>query len=155
MRCRGAKRLIAMQNKDLEHPSPTPYGTLSTESIMRAVQQQQRISRQLEDLRQQQQQRVQRLRPVGAAIAALGLFTLCSIPLLLLAFMIVQTDQAVALLALLNNVIDALMIVAQYIQAGLILVTRNSWLLSGMALLVVIMAAIWLYLMRPPQELSH
>lgn len=122
---------------------------------MRAVQQQQRISRQLEDLRQQQQQRVQRLRPVGAAIAALGLFTLCSIPLLLLAFMIVQTDQAVALLALLNNVIDALMIVAQYIQAGLILVTRNSWLLSGMALLVVIMVAMWLYLMRPPQELSH
>ena len=143
-----------MQKKDMEHTPFSPSSGISTERIMRAVQQQQRITHQIEDLREQQATRVQRLRPVGAAIVALGLFTLCSIPLLLLALMIVQTDLAVQVLAFLNSTIDLLMIITQYIQAGLILVTRNTWLLSGVALAVVIMTGMWLRLMRPPREVS-
>lgn len=145
---------VGMQKKDMEHTPLAPYSSISTERIMRAVQQQQRIVHQIEDLRKQQMTRVQHLRPAGAAIAALGLFTLCSIPLLLLALMIVQTNLAVQVLALLNNTIDLLMIIAQYIQTGLLLVTRNTWLLSGLALAVVIMTGMWLRLMRPPREIS-
>ncbi len=145
---------VGMQKKDIEHTPLSSCSSISTERIMRAVQQQQRITHQIEDLREQQLTRVRRLRPVGAAIAALGLFTLCSIPLLLLALMIVQTDLAVQVLAFLNSTIDLLMIITQYIQAGLILVTRNTWLLSGVALAVVIMTGMWLRLMRPPREIS-
>jgi hypothetical protein len=134
--------------------SPHIYASVSTESIMRAVKRQQRIANQLENLRIQQRTRIQRLRPIGAAIAAIGFFTLGSIPLLLLAFMIVLTDLAVQALTFLNNVIDLLIILAQYIQYGLIVVTRNNWLLSGVALAVVIMTGMWLRLMRPPQEVT-
>lgn len=145
---------VGMQKKGMEHTPLSSCSSISTERIMRAVQQQQRITHQIEDLREQQLTRVQRLRPVGAAIAALGLFTLCSIPLLLLALMIVQTDLVVQVLAFLNSTIDLLMIITQYIQAGLILVTRNTWLLSGVALAVVIMTGMWLRLMLPPREVS-
>lgn len=145
---------VGMQKKDMEQGPLSPYSSISTERIMRAVQQQQRITHQIEDLRKQQSTRVEHLRPVGAAVAALGLFTLCSIPLLLLALIIVQTNLAVQVLTFLNSTIDLLMIIAQYIQAGLILVTRNNWLLSGVALAVVIMTAMWLRLMRPPREVS-
>ena len=55
---------------------------------MQAIQQQRRISQQLEDIRTLQQTRVQRWRAVGAATVAIGAFTLSSIPLLLLAAMI-------------------------------------------------------------------
>ncbi len=133
-----------------EHARPRP--NVSTEQIMVAVQRQQRISRQLEDIRVQQKSRVERMRPMGTAIAALGFFTLASIPLLLLAITIVQTDLVVEALTVFNNVIDFLLVLAQILQAGIILATRNNWLLSGVAFVVVIMMALWLRLMRPPQE---
>lgn len=132
--------------------APHIHNSISTERIMRAVQQQQRISRQLEDLRAQQQSRMTRLRPMIITSAAIVFFTLGSIPLLFLAITIVQSNLVVQILTVLNNAIDVLIILAQYIQAGLILATRNNWLLSGVALVVVVMMAMWLRLMRPPQE---
>jgi predicted anti-sigma-YlaC factor YlaD len=128
------------------HPS------VSTEKIMQAVQEQRWITQQLEELRAQQQLRIARWRTVGTALAALSFFTLGSIPLLILAITIIQTDLVVKSLSLLSSVIDILIVFSQYLQVGLILVTRNNWLLSGVAFAVVVMMGMWLRLMRPPHE---
>ncbi|HLZ58960.1 MAG TPA: zf-HC2 domain-containing protein [Ktedonosporobacter sp.] len=126
--------------------------SISTDTIMLAVQQQRRITQQLEDLRQQQQSRIARMRSVGAACAAIGFFTLSCIPLLLLAMTIIQANLVVKALLLLNGVIDVFIILAQYTYAGLTLVTRDNWLLSGVAFAVVVMTGMWLRLMRHPRE---
>jgi hypothetical protein len=128
-------------------------GSVSTERIMQAVRQQQRITDQLKDLRAQQQSRMKRLRPTMAAMAAIGFFTLGSIPLLCLAIMILQGDLFVKALTFLNNAIDVLVILAQYIQMGLLLAAHNNLLLFGVAFVVVVMMAMWLRLMRPPHDI--
>jgi len=134
-------------------PSTSPVkASISTDNIMLAIQQQKRITEQLERLHQQQQTRIARLRPFGTAFAAISFFTLGSIPLLLFAIILIQTDLAVKILSLLNGVIDVVIILAQYSQEGLTLATRNNWLLSGVAFAVVVMMGMWLRLMRHPQE---
>jgi len=126
---------------------------VSTEHIMLAVQQQRQISQQLEDIRQQQQSRVAHLRPVGAATAAIVFFTLGSVPLLLLAIALIQTDLLVkAVSSPLNGILDMLFISGQYLQTELTWVTRNNLLLSAMAFAFVVMMGVWLRLMRHPQE---
>ncbi len=55
-------------------------------------------------------------------------------------------------LALLSGIIDVLVVLAQYVQTGLALIVHDNWLLSGMALVLVIMMGMWLRLMRHPQE---
>jgi hypothetical protein len=119
---------------------------------MLAIQQHQRITQQLEDIRQQQQTRVAQFKSAGAALAAITLFTLSSIPLLLLAVAIIQTDLVIKALAPLTGVIDILVIAAEYLQTGVALITRDNWLLSGIAFAVVVMMGMWLRLMRHPQE---
>jgi predicted anti-sigma-YlaC factor YlaD len=125
---------------------------ITTDNIMQAIQQQKRITQQLEDIHKRQQSRIEHLRIVGGALAAIGFFTLSSIPLLLLAITIIQTDLVLKALTLLNGVIDTLIILSQYLQAGLTVVTRNNWLLSGVAFACVVMMGMWLRLMRQPQE---
>ena len=135
--------------------APTPgvqRAQLSTEHIMQAIQQQSQIIQQIEAIRQQQQLRMERWRTVGAASAALGFFTLSSIPLLVLAITLIQTDLVVQSLSVLTNIIDVFIIIGQYLQTGLTLVTRDNWLLSGVAFAVVVMMGMWLRLMRTPQE---
>ncbi len=127
-------------------------GHVSTNSIMQAVQQQKQISQQLEALHEQQRCRVARMRKGGTVFAAITFFTLGSIPLLLLAITLVQTDLMVHLLLVLSNVVDVLYVLGQYIQIGLTIVTRNSLLLAGVGFVVVLMMGMWLRLMRPPQE---
>ncbi|GER88377.1 hypothetical protein KDW_25390 [Dictyobacter vulcani] len=126
--------------------------SISTDQIMRAIQQKKQITSQLEDLRQQQKIRVARMRTVGAVSAALGLLTLSSIPLLFLIVAIIQTDLALKTLSLFNGVIDEGIVLGEYIQPGLTLVTRDNLLLSGLAFAVVVMMGMWLRLMRAPQE---
>jgi len=69
-----------------------------------------------------------------------------------LAITIVQTDLMVQALALFNGVIDALIILTEYMFSGLNMLSRNGWLLSGVAFSMVIMMGMWLRLMRHPQE---
>ncbi|GCE19439.1 anti-sigma factor family protein [Dictyobacter kobayashii] len=126
--------------------------SISTDQIMRAVQQQKQITNQLEDLRQQQQSRIAQLRTAGAVSAAVGLLTLSSIPLLFLVMTIIQTDLTLKTLSLFNGVIDEGIVLGEYIQTGLTLVTRDNLLLSGLAFAVVVMMGMWLRLMRSPQE---
>ena len=127
-------------------------GSVSTHSIMQAVQQRKQISQQLETLHEQQRSRVARMRKGGTAFAALLFFTLSSIPLLILAITLVQTDFMVHVLLLLSSVVDVLYVLGQYVQTGLTVVTHNSFLLAGVSFVVVLMMGMWLRLMRPPQE---
>jgi len=150
--CRAFEQNLQQINFVLNVSPPRTQPNVSTEQIMLAIQQRKRITQQLEDIHQQQQSRLERLRPIGATCTALGIFTLSSIPLLLLAMAIIQTDLAVKVLYLLNGVIDLFIILAQYIQAEQAMIERNSWLLSATAFAVVVMMGMWLRLMRHPQE---
>jgi hypothetical protein len=119
---------------------------------MRAVERQKRITQQLEDLRTQQRTRVARLRIFTPRIAALTYVTIGLISLSLLALFIFNADLVMSVLSLLSDVIDALVTLAQYVQTGLALLVHDNWLLSGMALVLVILMGMWLRLMRHPQE---
>ncbi|HET9920677.1 MAG TPA: zf-HC2 domain-containing protein [Ktedonobacteraceae bacterium] len=150
--CRAFAR--RQQQVDTIFRDAPPYvpGTISTDRIMRAIQQQQHISQQLEDLRSQQQTRVARLRPVCTPLVVLGIFGLTCLPLLAIALMLVQPGLAENTLTFLSGFIATLMVLAQYIQTGLMLVTYNNWLLLAVAFAVVVMMGMWLRLMRYPQE---
>jgi hypothetical protein len=128
------------------------YSSISTERIMRAVELQRRITQQLEDLRVQQQTRIARLRILNPSFVALASIIIGLLLLFLLALLIFQTDLLIKALTLLSGGIDALVVLGQYLQTGLSLIIRDNWLLSGMALILVIMMGIWLRLMRHPQE---
>jgi hypothetical protein len=56
------------------------------------------------------------------------------------------------ILALMGDVIEVFFLAVQYLQAGLELITRNNLILSGIALVLVVMMGMWLRLMRYPQE---
>lgn len=136
----------------LDTPSHRAFSSISTERIMRAVERQKRITQQLEDLRTQQQTRIARLGILTPRFAAFTYLTIGLISLSLLALFIFNTNLVVNVLAFLGDVIDALVTLAQYLQTGLALVIHDNWLLSGMALALVIMLGMWLRLMRHPQE---
>jgi Putative zinc-finger len=133
-------------------PSPRVYASISTERIMMAVERQRRITAQLEDIRTQQQCRIARLHVVGPTVVAIIFFTIGCVPLLLFAVTVFQPDLLVKLLSLPGDGIDSLIVLAQFLQVGLLLVTRDNWLMSGMALVFVILIGMWLRLMRHPQE---
>jgi len=73
---------------------------------------------------------------------ALGLFVL----------FLFQPEVIISLLSALSGFIDALYMLTGYLQAGLTLITSQTWLLSGVALVVVVMMGMWLRLMRYPRE---
>jgi hypothetical protein len=150
--CQATEQRLHRLQAVLPPSVPRVYPSVSTEKIMQAVLQQSRITQQLEELRTQQQLRTARLRTVATLLAAIGFFTLGSLPLLILAIAIIQTDLVVKALSLLSSAIDILFVIGQYFQLGLTLVTRNNWLLSVVAFSVVIMMGMWLRLMRAPQE---
>ena len=133
-------------------PSFRAFSSISTERIMRAVERQKRITQQLEDLRSQQRTRIARLGIFTPRFAAFTYVTMGLISLALLTLFIFKTDLVVNVLALLGGVIDALVTLTQYLQTGLALLIHDNWLLSGMALVLVIMMGMWLRLMRHPQE---
>ncbi len=96
-----------------------------------------------------QRYRVAQLSIVGPSLAAVAVLTLVSVLLLLFTLAI---DLLVKTLTLLSDVVSMLIVFAQYLQTGLTLVTRNNWLLSATAFVLVIMMGMWLRLMRHPQE---
>jgi hypothetical protein len=128
------------------------YSSISTERIMRAVELQRHITQQLEDLRVQQQTRIARLRILNPKFLAFASLIIGLLLLFLLALLIFQADLLIKALALLSGGIDALVVLGQYLQTGLSLIIRDNWLLSGMALILVIMMGMWLRLMRHPRE---
>ena len=92
------------------------------------------------------------MRMAGAVGFALSFLLVSSLPLLFLLIVILQTDFAIQLLSPLESGIDALVVLGEYLQRELIMLSRNSFLLSGLAFIVVVMMGMWLRLMRPPHE---
>jgi hypothetical protein len=119
---------------------------------MRAVEQQRRISQQLEDLRIQQRRRTAFLRAAGLkwVVAIYGLFG--GLALVALLLLITQPELLARTLAALGGGIAFLLMLEESIQQGLALIPLSNWLLSGATLLVVCMMGLWVRLMRPPKE---
>jgi uncharacterized membrane protein YcjF (UPF0283 family) len=140
------------QTAPIETPPSRMYPCISTERIMRAVEQQRRITQQLEHLQAQQQERNKLLRItvpmflVGVVLSS-GILTII---LVVLSFF--QPEILVGILALLSGSIAVLVAIAESLQEALALIPSNSWLLSGAALAVVLMMGMWLRLMRTPHE---
>jgi hypothetical protein len=149
--CRAYEQRLRSLNTLLLTPAPPMYSSISTERIMLAVQQQKRISQQLEDIRTQQRSRMARMGVVGAPLAAITLFTLVSFPLLLLALAILQPDLLGQTFLPLSDIVGVLIVLAQYFQAVLTIITRDNRLLLGVAFVLVVMMGMWLRLMRHPQ----
>src|SRR5437870_1788614 len=99
----------------LNTPAPLIRASISTSQIMRAVQEQKRVTQQLEEYPQQPRSRMERLRPIAAASLAVGLFALSSSPLFFFAILIVQTGLAAKILSLLSGIIDIFTVLAQYL----------------------------------------
>jgi len=136
----------------LKSPSPRTYSSISTDQILLAVQRHKRVTQQLEDIRAQQQLRIARIRIIGLPLAAVLFFTLGCIPLLLFALIIVQPDMLEKTLTISSDLIDVCVVLLQYLQMGLTLLTRDNRLLLGVAFVFVVMMGMWLRLMRYPQE---
>jgi hypothetical protein len=147
---------FARQQSHVESPLPIStapvYASISTDQIMHAVKRQQRITQEFEELRERQCMRIERMRTVGATGVAIGIFALSSIPLILLAMLLLQADVVMDTLSLLNGVVDVFFILIQYLQNGLSILMYNNWLLSAVAFAMVVLMGMWLRLMRPPQE---
>jgi predicted anti-sigma-YlaC factor YlaD len=150
--CRAFERRQSKVDSLFRDAAPFVPCTISTDRIMHAIQQQQRITQQLEDLRGQQRSRMARVGIFGTAFIATTVFMLSCLPLLAFVLLLTQPGLADKALALLSDIIDILLVLGQYIQTGLALVTYNNWLLLGVAFAVVVMFGLWLRLMRYPQE---
>ncbi len=124
---------------------------LSTERIMQAVQQQKQVSDQVACMQQQQKVRDAHFSKIGAVGIAFSILLLSSIPLFFLITMMVQATIADRTLNFFNGVIDIVVVVGQYMQAGLTLITRNNILFTAVACVVVVMIGMWFRLMRLPK----
>ncbi|HEU5375610.1 MAG TPA: hypothetical protein VFV38_09240 [Ktedonobacteraceae bacterium] len=145
---------ILRQSQPASLPDIAPsrmYPNISTERIMRAVEQQKRITQQLEDLRTQQQQRTALLRTAGLKFVVGAFCLLGFLASVLVILFIFQPDMLVRTLTLLSDVIALFVAVGEDIKIELSLIPSNSWLLSGAALVVVLMMVMWLRLMRHPR----
>jgi hypothetical protein len=133
-------------------PTTRMFTSVSTERIMQAVERQKRITEQFEGLRNQQKTRIARMRIFTPRYATLIYLGIGFISLFLLGMLIFNTDTVINFLESFGGVIDTLVILAQYLQSGLALVLKQEWLLSAIALVLVIMMGMWLRLMRHPRE---
>jgi len=150
--CHSFERRQTYLNTLLE-PAPTRiYSGISTERIMQAIEREKRISRQLEHIQSRQQARLARMGKAGPKIAALAFLVTGALAFGLFVLFLFQPEVFISLLSTLSGFIDALYALAGYLQAGLTLITSQNWLLSGVALVVVVMMGMWLRLMRYPRE---
>jgi hypothetical protein len=119
---------------------------------MRAVEQQRRVSQQLEDLRIQQRQRTAFLHAAGIKwiMAVYGISG--GLALVFILLLIVQPGLLGRILSVLGGGIAFLLMLEESVRQGLAPVPLSNWLLSGAALLVVLMMGLWVRLMRPPKE---
>lgn len=174
MRCHDAKHGVSVQDgahvglpaeraEDGSHeqgqpvfigsaPPPHLYPSISTERIMHAVERQRRITAQLDDLRAQQRQHAAILRTAGLKILAWGSLVLGVLIGSLVFLFALQPLTLARALGLFSGFIALLLALGESLQASLSLIPAHSWLLSAAALAVVLMMALWLYLMRYPRE---
>jgi formate/nitrite transporter FocA (FNT family) len=119
---------------------------------MQAVEEQRRVSQQLEDLRMQQRQRTAQLSAVGLKL--MGILWCISGALAggFILLLIMQPELLDQTLNSLDGSIAFVIALATQIEQGLSLIPSSSWLLSAAALAVVLMMGLWIRLMRHPQD---
>ncbi|HEX6483495.1 MAG TPA: hypothetical protein VF043_32005 [Ktedonobacteraceae bacterium] len=149
--CRSFERHQQRLDTMLKPPTPHLYQPIATGRIMQAVQQQRQLTQQLEDIRTQQKSRVARLHILPPLIA-LAFTSTGGLAVLILGLAFFQPDVLVRILSLVGAGIEVVFLVIQYLQTSLALISRNELILSGIALVLVIMMGMWLRLMRYPQE---
>jgi hypothetical protein len=149
---RRLRGIAGRVDKNVSVPQQQSGNSLSTERIMQAVQQQKQVSDQVAFMHYQQKVRDAHFRKIGAASVAFSILLLSSIPLFFFITMMVQAAIADKTLDFLNGVIDIVVVVGQYMQDGLTLITRNNVLFAAVACVVVVMIGMWLRLMRLPKE---
>lgn len=135
-------------------PPSRMYPPISTERIMRAVEQQKRITQQFDDLCMHQRQRGVLLCRVGMRLIAVVSFSLCILSLAFIMLSVFQPDLPVQLLARLSDAFATPAALIEGINVFFALIPANNWLFSGVALGIVLMTGLWLRLMRYPQEVS-
>lgn len=147
------KNQLPEQRTGSEQAQPAPgHSSISTERIMQAVEEQRRVSQQLEDLRLQQRRRTAHLRTTGLKL--MGVFW-CLVGAFICGFVLLLILRPVLLGRTLNSLDDSiavLVMLGEQIHRGLSLVPSSSWILSAAALIVVLMMGLWIRLMRHPQE---
>jgi hypothetical protein len=132
-------------------PPSRTYSCISTERIMRAVEQQRRVSQQLEDLQARQQERNAFLRVTVPMLVISIILLLGILIIIFLVLFFFQPELLMRVLGLLSDSIAAFVVVIMHIKAAWALIPENSWLLSTAALAVVLMMGMWLRLMRSPR----
>ena len=150
--CHSFGRRQSYLNTLLEPVPSRSYSGISTERIMQAVERQKRISQQLEHIQNRQQARLARMGKASPKIAGMAFLVTGAFALGLFVLFLFQPEVFISLLSTLSGFIDALYMLTGYLQAGLTLITSQTWLLSGVALVVVVMMGMWLRLMRYPRE---
>jgi len=150
--CHSFERRQTYLTTLLEPASVRMYRAISTERIMQAVERHKRNSQQLEHIQRQQQARLARMGRAGPKIAGMAFLVTGALATGLFALFLFQPEVFISLLSTLSGFIDALYMLTGYLQAGLTLITSQTWLLSGVALVVVVMMGMWLRLMRYPRE---
>ena len=149
--CHSFERRQAHLNALLGPAPSRVYPTISTERIMQAVERQKRISQQLENIQSRQEARLAHMGKAGPKIAGIAFLVTGALAIGLLSLFLFQPELFMSLLSTLSGFIDVLFMLAGYLQAGLTLITSQTWLLSGVALVVVVMMGMWLRLMRYPR----
>jgi hypothetical protein len=119
---------------------------------MRAVEQQRRITQQLDHLHTQQQQRTACLRKTGLKLTIWLLLLIGLLATGLGVWSVFQPEILARTLARLGDIVAILVMVIEDLRTGLSLVPSNSWLLSVAALAFVVLLGVWLRLMRSPQD---
>lgn len=137
--------------EDVQTPACT-RSSISTERIMQAVEEQRRVSQQLEDLRLRQRQRTALLRTRGLKLIGvlwcLGGVLAGGFILLLL----MRPELLDRILNALDGSIALLVVLAEQARLGLAVIPESNWFLSVAALAVVLMMGLWIRLMRHPQD---
>jgi hypothetical protein len=147
----------------MDHPSKAPaapglvpasrlYPVISTERIMQAVEQQKRITRELEDLCMHQRASALRMRrtTIRLMVGASGLCGLLALTFILLTLF--QPEVLAHLLNLAGSSIALGFAIGEEIKAALAPLPSNSWFFSGVALALVALVSLWVRLMHYPRE---
>jgi predicted anti-sigma-YlaC factor YlaD len=150
--CRTYQRQQQQVARLLQQSALTLSCRVSTERIMEAIYQRQRSTRQLEELRSQQRSRLARLQPLGSSLMVMLLLLTGGLPLLLFFVFFHQPELLVQALLLLGDVLDAFLVATEYLRMGLSIVSQDNLLLAAIAFLLIVLAGMWLRLMRVPQE---
>lgn len=150
--CQQSDQQVEQSSQELEMLSSPLYPSISTERIMRAVEHQKRITQELDDLCARQQQRAVLLRRTSVRLIIGVSVSLGGLALAFILLSLFRPDMLVRLLGLLGDTIAMLVALTDGIRSALLLIPANSWLLSGVALVIVLMVGVWLRLMRFPQE---